>query len=384
MNNRIRLPLYIKQPQFPTEANRFRLADGSTKTLSVVVRKTYELETDYLPEKMHQRLVIALNHDTVSIEGTRYVGGVAVDGDYNIEYPDFLDYPLGKASARLQVTPFDVTNDNCQTCEEAGQLDLSDDTFEDPLSEGSSNDTDVFTNDAICCSPITAAIVSFNTNYVASASIDESTGVATVVIKDPSPSGTNVRLATYRVTCPDGSYDEANIYGTVEGSEPSCEPVSDVEASDIGIDTATVGWTASPSAPDEYGWQLFQCDDLGTIVQQGTSASNSVDLTGLTPNTCYRMVVWAICGEDNTSDTAYGEFTTDVDLPGCGRFLLTNNLYPDEPTGIASYMDCGGSIRNIVVKTTRIVCMMMDINLNPTYFVSESGSDILYEYQEPC
>lgn len=383
MNNRIRLPLYIKQPQFPTEANRFRLADGSTKTLSVVIRKTYELETDYLPEKMHQRLVIALNHDSVTIEGDRYAGGVAMDGEYEIEYPGFLDYPLGKASARLQVTPFNVTNDNCKTCEEAGQLDLADDTFEDPISEGDTGNINVFENDAICCSPITASIVTFNTTFVDSATIDEETGVVTVTIKDPAPSGTNVLLATYRVICPDGSYDEANIYGTIEGSTPSCEPASNVVATSIGIDTATVEWGPSPSTPDGYGWQLFKCDDLGTIINQGTTPVNAVNLSGLTAATCYRLVVWPIC-DDVTGETTYGEFITDMDLPNCGKFLLNNVSHPDPPASIVSYMDCGGQIQQIVVKTTREVCMMTDSLNIPTYFVVEDGAEVTHTYQEPC
>lgn len=384
MKNRIRLPLYVKHAQYPTEASRFRLANGETKTLSVTIRKVYDLETDYLTERMHERLVVALNHDEVTIEGDRYVGNVAVDGDYQIDYPDFLDYPLGKAGVRLQVTPFDVTNDNCQTCEEASQLSLEDDTFPDPLAEGSEdNEINVFENDSICCSPVTAGITSFNTAFVDSAVIDADTGIVSISIKDPSPSGANVLLATYRVTCPDGVYDEANIYATVTGSIETCEPPSEMVVDSTGIDTAEISWDASPSAPDEYGYQLFECDNPGVIVQQGIVITNSVSLSGLTPGTCYDLVIWAICDEGNISDTVSLEFTTDSDLPGCGRFLLTNDLYPDNPTGIASYMDCGGTIRQTVVKTTRLLCMMMDSAQIPTYFVVEDGS-VIYEYQSPC
>lgn len=386
MKNRIRLPIYIKQAQFPTEANRFRLSNGETKTLSVTIRKTYQLETDYLNEKIHQRLVVALNHDDVTIEGDRYLGSVAMDGDYQIEYPDFLDYPLGKGSGRLEVTPFDATNDNCQTCEEAMQLSLADDTFPEPLEEGSSNEIGVFENDSICCSPITAGITSFNTGYVASAAIDADTGVVTVVLKDPAPSGVNVLLATYRVTCSDGAYDEADIYGTVEGSIESCEPASDIVVVATELDTAELSWSPSPSTPEAYGWQLFECDNPGVTIQSGTTVTTGVSLSSLTPGTCYHLVIWAICDESGniTSDTIAIDFSTDQDLPGCGKFLLTNNLYPDEPTSTASYMDCGGTIRQIIVKTTRIVCMMMGIDLQPTYFVVEDGANITYEYQEPC
>lgn len=330
--------------------------------------------------------MIALAHDTINIEGDRYAGGVALDGEYQIEWPDFLDYPLGKGAARVQVTPFDVTNDNCKTCEEAGQLDLQDDTFDEPLEEGSENEINVYDNDSICCSPVTASIVTFNTTFVDSATIDEDTGEVTITIKNPSPNGSGILLATYRVTCPDGSYDEANIYGTIEGgSVETCEPPSAVVPSMTGLDSATIEWTASPSSPPSYGWQLFACDDLGTILLQGTRNTNNVPLVGLTPATCYRLVVWSICDVDNISETTYGEFTTDADLPGCGKFQLTNNLYPNNPSGQASYMDCGGSIVNILVTNIREnVCMMVDSDNNPVYFVSQAGSQIIYLNTGSC
>ena len=34
--NRIRLPFYLRQPQFPHDLDQFRLADGTTKKLKVV------------------------------------------------------------------------------------------------------------------------------------------------------------------------------------------------------------------------------------------------------------------------------------------------------------------------------------------------------------
>ena len=101
--NRVRLPIYTRTAQFPTEANRFRLANGVKKTLSVVIRKTYELVTDYMNESMHQRLVIALNHDEVAIEGDKYIGNLTLDNAYEIEWPDFLDYPLGQGKTIIEV-----------------------------------------------------------------------------------------------------------------------------------------------------------------------------------------------------------------------------------------------------------------------------------------
>src|SRR5688572_6045204 len=157
--NRIRLPLFASTAQFPTEATRFRKANGATQTLSVVVRKTYNITTDYMGELMHQKLVIALNHDIVTIEGDRYIGGIAVDGEYAIEWPEFLDFPLGQAKVLVQATPFDATNSNCQTCDVLTQLNLVDDDI-GPIDEDNTFALNVFLNDEICCFPVTAEVVS--------------------------------------------------------------------------------------------------------------------------------------------------------------------------------------------------------------------------------
>lgn len=69
--NRIRLPIMFTKPQFPTERNVFRLADGSSKVLSVIIRNTFEGSTDQLPEDWHRKLVVAMSHDEITIENER-------------------------------------------------------------------------------------------------------------------------------------------------------------------------------------------------------------------------------------------------------------------------------------------------------------------------
>lgn len=378
--NRIRLPFYLKQPQFPAEANRFRLANGTTVTMSVVIRKTYQLETDNLPEKLHQRLTIALNHDEVNIEGDRYVGGVAMDGDYEIEWPDFLDYPLGKAKAQIQVTPFAATNDNCQTCEEVTQITLADDTIADPIDEGTNGTVNAFTNDTICCSPITAEITTFNTTYVSAATIDEETGIATITIKNPAPSATGVLLATYRVTCPNGGYDEADIYGTVVGTEPACEEPTGLTYENLSPGSDQVSFTGTGN----FEWQLFTCDDLGTPVDSGTTASSPISFVDLTPGQCYIISIRKDCGGGSFSEWADLEFNVPVpETEDCGRFTFTNEDFPNTPADEVTYMDCAGVLRTSIVKTTKTVCALMNAFNVPMYFESFEGTTT-YLYIEPC
>lgn len=378
--NRIRLPLYIKQPQFPAEANRFRLANGASKTLSVVIRKTYNLVTDYMPERMHQRVTIALNHDEVNIEGDRYVGGVSVDGEYKIEWPDFLDYPLGQAEVQIQVTPFAATNDNCQTCEEVTQIALVDDTIPDPIDEGDDGTIAAFENDSICCFPVTAEIITFNTTYVDAATIDDE-GNAVITIKNPSPSGTNVLLATYRVTCPNGGYDEANIYGTVVGTDPVCEtPLFDVY-NFIDDDSVQIDFL-HPGATD-YAWQLYESDNLGTPVQTGTVAGLTIAINGLTPGQEYVISIVANC-DGTLSESGTDGFTMPAPDTNCGEFILANQGHPDPiPFDDVTYMNCAGVLTNTTVVGEKVVCMLTDGSNVPLYFQSENDVTI-YTYQGPC
>lgn len=377
--NRIRLPIYLKGAQFPTEANRFRLANGTSKTLSVVIRKTYLLVTDYLPERMHQRLTIALNHDEVNIEGDRYAGGVSVDGDYKIEWPDFLDYPLAQAEVQIQVTPFAATNDNCQTCEEITQITLQDDTIEDPISEGDVVTLNVFDNDAICCSPITAEVISFDTSRIASVTLDE-LGEMIITFKDPATSGDNLLLVTYRVTCPNGGYDEAGVYGSVEGEAPSCTPPSALTYTHVGDNNDQVSWTGPGPV---YQWRLYNCSNLGTPIDSGTGIDTTITFDDLAPGGCYVFSVRTICGVLNNSTWEDIEFNVPGVVESCGQFVLTNNNYPDTALDSCSFMNCEGIIENIVVKTTRVVCMMTETGNVPSYFQSSQGVTT-YEYSGVC
>lgn len=151
--NRIRLPFYLRAPQWPATSNVFRRADGSLKVLSAVVRKTYEGETDYMPEAWHERLRIALMHDNVQIEGQKLVGKVALEGEgYEVEWQRFQDYPTAKANFTIQVGDYNFSNDNCQTCEEAMQLSLTDDSA-GARDEGDSFDVNVAANDTVFLQP---------------------------------------------------------------------------------------------------------------------------------------------------------------------------------------------------------------------------------------
>lgn len=390
-HQRVRLPIHAYTPQFPTEATRFRKADGSTVTQSVVIRKTYNLRTDMMGESMHQKLVIALNHDDVTIEGDKYIGGITVDGDYSIDWPDFMDYPIGPASVLIQVTPFDATNSNCQTCDVLTQLELVDDDAGE-IAEGAEATVGVYGNDSICCFPIEAEIVSFNTAYLDSATIDEETGVVTLTAKDPANSVGSIVMATYRVTCPDGTYDEADVYASIAGSEPACEQPSGIDVG-FSVDgppftiTMLIGSPVSPPSGG-YEWMLYEASAPGVPIDSGTDADNTIEFSVPGADTEYIFSVRSVCGDGVYSPYTNVNFTTPEgdESQTCGMFTVICNDHTVENNHYAySYMDCSGEIQNRIISNlaTSNQCMLMDENFVPVYFQDNSGF-IGWEFEDLC
>jgi hypothetical protein len=365
--NRVRLPMQLHSAQFPEERTVFRKANGTTKTLSVVVRKQYELETDWLPEKWHERLKMALAHDNVTLEGERYLGDISQDGDYNIEWPEgVLHYPTAKAGVKVQVTPFEATNDNCQTCEEASQLDLEDDT--EDMVEDTDYNIDVAANDAICCYPAVFSLISFNSDYLTSASINPATGVLLVHTGTGLVSANGIVIATYRVTCPNGGYDDADVYGNITGSIVGCLAPINLEDLSPTPYTHTFGWADGGSTPDEYYYEIYEgTGPVGTPIMSGTVTGTEIaDLEGFDPGVTYYFQVRSVCGEENVSNFVGIQFTQASAAGVCGSYLLYNGDTTNAWRNF-SYLNCLGNTANGTVFTlnTVIICALETSPGNP-------------------
>lgn len=389
--NRARIPFYVTRPQFPEERTTLRLANGRTKVQSVIVRKVFDGETDWLPAELHERLKIALAHDNVTIEGYRYLTGVGVvaEAEYSIEWPlNMLDYPLSKAAFKVEVTPYDVTNDNCQSCEEATQLALEDDTITGPydsLDEGSTTEYNVFANDSICCKPITAEIVTLNSLYVDSATIDSTSGIVEIILHATTPSGTNVNLLTYRVTCPNGSYDDADVFANVSGSEETCLAPGTLDAGTISATGATPNWFDLPDPlPESYNYQLYLSSDLFTPIDSGNTDQTSVNYTDLEPGTCYTFFVQSVCEGGGLSEFISIEFCTAEAETSCGAYHISYNDGSGNrgPFTTVTYTNCSGNEVDIIVfnMSFRAICALETEPGEPVQIVGATG----VTYIEPC
>lgn len=373
-SQRIRLPFYLTRPNFPFSSSVFRLADGSLKKQSSQVRLVYEGETDYMPKAWHESLVIALNHDNVIIEGSRLNGSVALEGDgYDIDWQRFLDYPVAKSSFKIQVDKYDFSNNNCLSCEEATQLELTDDNL-GTVAEGDSGTANVFANDTIFCSPVTASITSYNADVLASAPTIDNTGNISYTLKSPLPANTGVEIFTYRVTCPSGGYDEAIVSIDIDGSLPSCVPPANVRLTNGDLPTSTsadITWDINPNADDGYYWELYTIANPGLVVLSQTPPQNfpRAQMTGLQPCTDYKIFVRSICDVGVNSTFAEFTFSTECQEVTCGRYEVGY----DNGTPIrgdfrdVSYLDCNSQIRTARVPNmqTRFICALQNAPGDP-------------------
>lgn len=110
--NQVRLPIKIKSPQFPQEDKVYVDGNGVRRLLSSKIDKEYELETEYIPEDWHEKMIVALSHDEVYFDTIRLQKSAA----YEINYEEEDELPCGvtlnKASAKMTKNTT-IRNNNC-------------------------------------------------------------------------------------------------------------------------------------------------------------------------------------------------------------------------------------------------------------------------------
>lgn len=377
--NRFRLPLKITRAQFPIAREVFTKSNGETVVLSAVISKTYQGETDFLPEKLHERIVVALSHDTVNIEGEKYIGGIVLNGEYSVDWQNFLDYPVAKASFEVLSSPFAARNTNCGTCEEYSQVVTNDDDI-GTIGEDETVIVPILYNDSICCSPFEISLVTFNTTYLDSANVVGNT--LEIHTKTGIPTQNSVILATYRVTCQNGMYDEANVIANVEGSIEECLSPTGVATLVITGTSATVRWfTPTPAPACDFVWNLYLASDLGTPVQTGTKNANlfppyltTLSINDLLPNTNYVLQVASDCCDGDLSPFVSLPFTTNPpeEEEICGTYELTleDNCGFEVHRVTVSYLACNDTYQQIVIFTfaPQSICMKQTSPGVPVYY----------------
>jgi hypothetical protein len=258
-------------------------ANGKRVVLRAIISKELIGKTDWMPQQWHERLNIALRHDTVNIENTKFNAGLRISGAYDIDWQDFLDYPLAPATFKAFEEEFAARNNRCDTCEEFEQLTVNDDTIFGTLTCGATYVFDPTENDAFCCTNAIFSIVSYNATYIDTISIDSATGVVTFTLKDGYNDVITANLFVYQVQC--GTETKT---GTVEARIScegglTCEAPQNLEL----IATQHIGGTynilASWDAPAGgapacgYHWQLTRInnDMTETLIASGSTTGTT-------------------------------------------------------------------------------------------------------------
>ena len=120
---------------------------------------------------------------------------------------------------------------------------------------------------------------------------------------------------------------------------PACVHVEDILASNITQTTADIIWTPGSS---ETSWEVLYGEsvDFATDVPS-TESTNSISLTGLTPNTLYHVYVRGICDGGDYSTWEEYSFRTE-----CGAIatLPFEEGFDTYGTGTTVYLPCWGKI----------------------------------------
>lgn len=342
--NRVRLPFYITQPQFTVDEEVYVKANGTRRILRSIVSKEWQAKTDYIPAEWHERFAIALRHDSVQVEGHNVQAGIRINGSYEIEWQEFLDYPVAPAKFKALQEAFVARNTRCGICPVVeNQLNIRNDIFEAALDEGEEYTINVAENDSICCYNPVFSIASINSTYVESAEIDQN-GIVTLVLKEPVESTGDIELFTYKVTCDDGAEGTASVHGGIKGSltEP-CEMPTNLQTDipDPFTGSMNITWDEPVPAPASgYQWYLTKDDGVTeTTVQTGNTDDLFVAFAGLDFNQLYHFYVRSICSTEVdpaeiTSPYAHIQFITEEGEPEptynyeCEIYLCTNCSEP--------------------------------------------------------
>jgi hypothetical protein len=113
--NAIRLPMYASNPAFDIEQKTYVRSNGERTKVFARLAKKYKFVTDFLTEELHQKLVVALNHDTVLIAtSTNYQLECTFENEYNQDFPSIMQgMNVWPADFQVYETPFNEINNNC-------------------------------------------------------------------------------------------------------------------------------------------------------------------------------------------------------------------------------------------------------------------------------
>jgi uncharacterized protein VirK/YbjX len=107
--------MYAVNPAFDIDQKTYVRSNGVRTKVFARLAKKYKFVTDFLTEELHQKLVVALNHDTVLIAtSTDYQLECTFENEYNQDFPSIMQgMNVWPADFQVYETPFNEINNNC-------------------------------------------------------------------------------------------------------------------------------------------------------------------------------------------------------------------------------------------------------------------------------
>ncbi len=85
--SQVRIPAILDEANYNKEESIYTDSNGKRRVLFRDIRKKYQLKVDFLPEWVHDNIMLALSHDHVFIDGVE----MDIDGDYSIDWENVDD-----------------------------------------------------------------------------------------------------------------------------------------------------------------------------------------------------------------------------------------------------------------------------------------------------
>jgi len=322
--NRARIPMYLNRPQFQDDESVYVKSNGQRKLLKSVTRKEYQGQTEMLTDQWHDRIKYALSHDSVHIWGYHFTGGISKNGNYERDWPDFMDFEGSVGKFKVLASPYNWRNSNCEECQ----------PYEDTPSE--ENTCNVVTSDVLIMDD--DQVPGQNWRYSAiwnhssqpnevlwSYSVDGGATwqiIPNILDVEPIPldqlhydlGAAEKQDHMLRITpkCANGIEGTPGIGNYVAEDNAGCQAIDHIDIVNITTTEAEFSWPkVTPTPAGGYDWRLYI---MGLLRDSGNTWNPgdpiTLHLTGLTPGMHYSLRVRSHCSDDSVSEWRNKSFDT--------------------------------------------------------------------------
>ncbi len=112
-SNSVFLPLRLYNVQYPQKEKVYQKKSGENVVLFAKIEEEWQLETEYIPLDWHKKIIVALSHDHVRINGKNVVKKEAYKIDYSNEIVAECGEKLYKGTCVVRGDTMEKNDFNC-------------------------------------------------------------------------------------------------------------------------------------------------------------------------------------------------------------------------------------------------------------------------------